>query len=125
MCTRALLQMLCDVKISEMARVAAFLKRCSTVALCCAGSEAMVLMGTILRVLRRYPRLLNMLQYEGEAPVGGRMYDAACPDPGEAGAMAAALWELAAMTRHYHPHVVQVILVPQAPQVQLRVRYAL
>ena len=48
--------MLCDVKISEMARVAAFLKRCATVTLCCAGSEAMVLMGTILRVLRRYPR---------------------------------------------------------------------
>ena len=48
-----------------------------------------------------------MLEYEGEAPVGGRMFDAACADPGEAGAMAASLWELPAMTRHYHPHVGQ------------------
>jgi len=49
-----------------------------------------------------------MLDYEGEAPVGGRMYDAACPDPSEAGAMSASLWELTTMAaHHYHPHVVQ------------------
>jgi hypothetical protein len=49
-----------------------------------------------------------MLEFEGDTPVGGRMYDACCPDPGEAGAMATSLWELAVMSRSYHPHVAQV-----------------
>ena len=41
--------MLCDVKISDMARIAAFLKRLVSVMLCCGSSEAMVLLGTVLR----------------------------------------------------------------------------
>lgn len=39
------MQMLCEVKISDMARVAAFLKRIATVSLLCCGPEAMVRMG--------------------------------------------------------------------------------
>jgi hypothetical protein len=51
--------------------------------------------------------LLNMLEWEGEAPVGGKAYSAEVEDPAEAGALAATLWELAALQRHYHPHVAQ------------------
>ena len=101
-------QMLCDTKISDVARVAAFLKRCASVALACGGSEAMVLLGVMLRLLRRYPRLLCMLEFEGEAPVAGRMFDPRCPDPSEAGALAATLWEVPVITKHFHPHVAQV-----------------
>ena len=53
---------------------------------------------------------MHMLDFEGELPVGGRMFDAGCLDPGEAGAIAASLWELAVLSRHYHPHVAQVAL---------------
>jgi len=55
---------------------------------------------------RRYPRLLGLLEWEGEAPVGGRTYDPACADPSEAGALAATLWELPLLASgHFHPHV--------------------
>ncbi|GAX79807.1 hypothetical protein CEUSTIGMA_g7247.t1 [Chlamydomonas eustigma] len=107
MLASTLQQMLCDAKISDTARVAAFLKRSATVMAFCGSSEAMVILGTLLRMLRRYPRLLNMLQYEGDAPTGGRSFDPGCSDPSEAGAMASSLWELAFMTHHYHPHVAQ------------------
>lgn len=49
-----------------------------------------------------------MMDYEGEAPVGGRTYDPHCVDPSEAGALAATLWELPLAAQHYHPHVAQV-----------------
>ncbi|KAG1668841.1 hypothetical protein FOA52_004936 [Chlamydomonas sp. UWO 241] len=98
-------QLLCDTKIGDMARVAGFVKRCATAALGGGSADGVVLMGCMLRLLRRYPRLLSMLDYEGEAPVGGRLFDANCPDPSEAGAMASTLWELCGLTHHYHPHV--------------------
>lgn len=52
-------------------------------------------------------RLLHMLEWEGEAPVGGKAYTPEVEDPSEAGALASTLWELALLQRHYHPHVVQ------------------
>ena len=60
------------------------------------------------RLMRRYPRLQSMMDYEGEAPVGGRTYDPHCVDPSEAGALAATLWELPLAAQHFHPHVAQV-----------------
>ncbi len=52
-------------------------------------------------------RLLHLLEWEGEAPVGGKAYSPEVEDPSEAGALAATLWELALLQRHYHPHVGQ------------------
>lgn len=60
------------------------------------------------RLLRRYPRLKSLLEWEGEAPVGGRSFNPELADPTEAGALAAALWELQLLVHHYHPHVAQV-----------------
>lgn len=60
------------------------------------------------RLLRKYPRLQSMLEWEGEAPVGGRPYNPGCPDPSEAGAMGSCLWDLTLLRQHYHPHVAQV-----------------
>lgn len=59
------------------------------------------------RLMRRYPRLQSLVEWEGEAPVGGRPYDPSCPDPSEAGALAACMWELSLLRSHYHPHVAQ------------------
>jgi hypothetical protein len=42
-------QMLCDAKISDVARVAAFVKRSASVLVMCSSSEAMVLLGAMLR----------------------------------------------------------------------------
>jgi hypothetical protein len=48
-----------------------------------------------------------MLEFEGEAPVGGRMHDPLRPDPSDAGALAATLWELPILAQHFHPAVAQ------------------
>ena len=69
------------------------------------------------RLLRRYPKLANLLEYEGEAPtIGGRPHDPWATDPSEAGGLASCLWEVAlaggggvgAAGVHYHPHLAQV-----------------
>lgn len=57
--------------------------------------------------MRRYPKLLLLLEYDGEAPVGGRTYNPALPDPSEAGAQASTLWEICLTKQYYHPHVAQ------------------
>ena len=100
--------MLCEPKVTDISRMAAFTKRCTTIGLSAPTGEAMTLMGCVLRMMRKYPRLLNMLSYEGDAPVGGRSYNADCRDPSEAGALASTLWELAHLAKHYHPHVAKV-----------------
>ena len=41
--------MLCDPKMSDMARVAAFAKRCSSTVLGCDTGDAMALLGAVLR----------------------------------------------------------------------------
>lgn len=66
----------------------------------------MGLMSLMLRLMKRYPKLAAQLEWEGGAPVGGRVYDPHCQDPSDAGALAAALWELPLLTQHHHPHVV-------------------
>lgn len=68
----------------------------------------MVLLAVVVRLLRRYPRLSRLLEYEGEAPIGGRQYDPGCHDPGEAGALGCTLWEVNHGGLHFHPHVSQV-----------------
>lgn len=70
--------------------------------------ESMVLLAVVVRLLRRYPRLSRLLEYEGEAPIGGRQYDPGCHDPGEAGALGCTLWEVNHGGLHFHPHVSQV-----------------
>ncbi len=40
--------------------------------------------------------------------MGGRSFNPELADPSEAGALAAALWELQLLVHHYHPHVAQV-----------------
>lgn len=105
MTLRALEVMLLQVKVTDMARLAAFVKRMMALALVGPASLTLGLLALNLRLIKRYPRLLGLLDWEGEAPVGGRMYQPSCPDPTEAGALATSLWELFLMASHCHPHV--------------------
>ncbi|GLC45484.1 hypothetical protein PLESTB_000319100 [Pleodorina starrii] len=103
--------LLCEPKMADMQRVAAFVKRMAGAALMAGPGEAMALWASIARLLRRYPKLANLLEYEGEAPtVGGRTYDPYCTDPSEAGGLSATLWEVCLASGdqpHYHPHLAQ------------------
>ncbi|GIL50260.1 hypothetical protein Vafri_6478 [Volvox africanus] len=110
--SRVLEALLCEPKMADMQRTAAFVKRMAGVALMAGPGEAMALWATIGRLLRRYPKLANLLEYEGEAPtVGGRTYDPYCTDPSESGALATTLWEVCFASGspepHYHPHLAQ------------------
>ncbi|GLI63195.1 hypothetical protein VaNZ11_006093 [Volvox africanus] len=110
--SRILEALLCEPKMTDVQRTAAFVKRMAGVALMAGPGEAMTLWATISRLLRRYPKLANLLEYEGEAPtVGGRTYDPYCADPSESGALAATLWEVCFASGspepHYHPHLAQ------------------
>jgi hypothetical protein len=58
-----------------------------------------------MRLVLRYSKLGALLEWEGGAPVGGRVFSPDCGDPSEAGAFASSLWELPLLTKHYHPHV--------------------
>ncbi|EFJ44448.1 hypothetical protein VOLCADRAFT_121316 [Volvox carteri f. nagariensis] len=104
--------LLCEPKMADMQRTAAFVKRMASTALLAGPGEAMALWAAIGRLLRRYPKLAHMLEYEGEAPtVGGRTYDPYCADPSEGGGLATTLWEICLVSGcpepHYHPHLAQ------------------
>ncbi|KAG2441809.1 hypothetical protein HXX76_003419 [Chlamydomonas incerta] len=111
--------LLCEPKMADMQRAAAFVKRLAGAALQAGPGEAMALWAAVARLLRRYPKLANLLEYEGEAPtIGGRPYDPWVTDPSEAGGLASCLWEVALAGGggggvssgagvHYHPHVAQ------------------
>ncbi|KAG2485768.1 hypothetical protein HYH03_015482 [Edaphochlamys debaryana] len=101
--------LLVDPRQPDMQRAAAFTKRMASAALHAGPGEAMALWAAVGRMLRRYPRLANMLEYEGEAPtVGGRTYDPWSTDPSEAGALSTTLWEIchaSGAQPHVHPHL--------------------
>lgn len=65
---------------------------------------------------KRHGRLRLMLENEGEAPAAGSFsetpeaasmggYNPGERDPSEAGALRSILWELALLSRHFHPHM--------------------
>ncbi len=102
---RCMERLLLGSKQTDVARLAAFTKRLAGLLLHAGPGECLGLAALLLRLIKRYPRLAAQLEWDGGAPVGGRAFNADCTDPTEAGALAAALWELPLALRHYHPHV--------------------
>ncbi|KAF6266173.1 CBF/Mak21 family-domain-containing protein [Scenedesmus sp. NREL 46B-D3] len=102
---RCLEQQLLGVKQTDMGRLAAYAKRLAQLMLSSSTPEALGCACLLYRLMRRHPKLTCLFEWEGGAPVGGRQFDADCSDPSEAGALAAALWELPLLAQHYHPHV--------------------
>eukprot|EP00879_Flechtneria_rotunda_P013689 GHRR01014299.1.p1 GENE.GHRR01014299.1~~GHRR01014299.1.p1 ORF type:complete len:467 (+),score=188.05 GHRR01014299.1:1895-3295(+) len=102
---RCLEQQLLGVKQTDISRLAAFAKRLAEIMLSATTADALGCGCLIWRLVKRYPKLVCQFEWEGGAPVGGRQYDPDCPDPSEASALAAALWELPLLSQHYHPHM--------------------
>ncbi|KAF8055732.1 noc3l [Scenedesmus sp. PABB004] len=102
---RALEQQLLGVKQADMGRLAAFAKRLAGLLLSGGPAEALGAATLLWRLMKRNARLLGLLEWEGGAPVGGQQFQPDVSDPSEAGALAAALWELPLAAAHYHPHV--------------------
>jgi nucleolar complex protein 3 len=86
---RCLEQQLLGVKQTDMGRLAAYAKRLAQLLLSSSTPEALGCGCLLYRLMRRYPKLACLLEWEGGAPVGGRQFDADCSDPSEAGMLAA------------------------------------
>jgi hypothetical protein len=82
---RCLEQQLLGVKQTDMGRLAAYAKRLVQLMLSSSTPEALGCGCLLYRVVRRYPKLTCLFEWEGGAPVGGRQFDADCTDPSEAG----------------------------------------
>lgn len=68
---QALEVLLCNTKQMDMQRLAAFIKRLVMAAAATSCGEAVGLLAVVNHLLRRYPRLLGMMEWEGDAPIGG------------------------------------------------------
>ncbi len=100
--------MLLESKLLDATRQAAFAKRAAGTA--GAAGDTGVAMGLICvlqRIMRRQPKLRNMLENEAGGPSGYKAYRPHLPDPAEAGALSVPLWELSVLAKHYHPHISQ------------------
>ncbi|KAK2080529.1 hypothetical protein QBZ16_000382 [Prototheca wickerhamii] len=102
-------RMLTDRKALDSARQAAFAKRlAATAAAARDPGLALGLLTLLNRLLRQNVRLAAMLHNESGGPAGFRTLQLDARDPAEAGALATPLWELALLSRHWHPTVSQV-----------------
>lgn len=100
--------MLLDSKLLDATRQAAFAKRAAGTA--GAAGDTGVAMGLVCilqRIMRRQPKLRNMLENEAGGPSGYKAFRPQLPDPAEAGALSVPLWELSVLAKHYHPHISQ------------------
>jgi len=100
--------MLLDSKLLDATRQAAFAKRAAGTA--GAAGDTGISMGLVCvlqRIMRRQPKLRNMLENEAGGPSGYKAYRPQLSDPAEAGALSVPLWELSVLANHYHPHISQ------------------
>jgi hypothetical protein len=102
---RCLEQQLLGVKQTDMGRLAAYAKRLAQLMLSSSTPEALGCGCLLYRLMRRYPKLACLFEWEGGAPAGGRQFDADCADPSEAGALVAWLallimWQLGGWSCH-------------------------
>eukprot|EP00252_Welwitschia_mirabilis_P011572 TRINITY_DN25857_c0_g1_i1.p1 TRINITY_DN25857_c0_g1~~TRINITY_DN25857_c0_g1_i1.p1 ORF type:complete len:838 (+),score=199.89 TRINITY_DN25857_c0_g1_i1:191-2704(+) len=104
----ALQIMLCEGRQHDMQRVAAFVKRLSSLSLHYASAEAITVLITIKNLLQKYSKCRNLLENDGGGgSVGGTVaiYQPKASDPEMSGALSSVLWELSLLANHYHPAV--------------------
>jgi nucleolar complex protein 3 len=92
----------CEQPNNEVERAAAFAKRVATLALSLAPNQAIAAIVMIQHIIRKYPRVSTLL--DTETAVSG-VHLPWVEDPAHCNAMAASLWELAALSSHWHPTV--------------------
>ncbi|KAH1032314.1 hypothetical protein J1N35_044488 [Gossypium stocksii] len=104
----ALKIMLCDDRQHDMQKAAAFIKRLATFALCFGSAESMAALVTLKQLLQRNVKCRNLLENDaGGGSVSGSIakYQPYGSDPSLSGALAAVLWELNLLSKHYHPAI--------------------
>ncbi|KAH9308919.1 hypothetical protein KI387_036830, partial [Taxus chinensis] len=104
----ALQIMLCEVRQHDMQRAAAFTKRLASLSLHFGSAEAMMALVTVKNLLQKYSKCRNLLENDGGGgSVGGTVarYQPEAVDPELSGALSSILWELALLSKHYHPAV--------------------
>ncbi|KAJ7982034.1 Nucleolar complex protein 3 like [Quillaja saponaria] len=102
----ALKMMLCEDRQHDMQKTAAFIKRLSTFSLCFGSAESMAALVTVRHLLQKNVKCRNMLENDaGGGSVSGYItkYQPYATDPNLSGALAAVLWELNLLSKHYHP----------------------
>jgi hypothetical protein len=67
-----------------------FAQRLAQLLLSSSTPEALGCGCLLYSLMRRYPKLTCLFEWEGGAPVGGRQFDADCADPSEVGARGSA-----------------------------------
>lgn len=99
---RTLQRFLAGYKQIDQGRVAAFAKRLAGAALAAEAGEAVGVLGVTRQLLANYPRTRCLLENER---VGTGVFNMDVDDPETAVGLAAVLWDLALLRRHYHPAV--------------------
>eukprot|EP01018_Ginkgo_biloba_P030125 Gb_30922 [translate_table: standard] len=102
----ALQIMLCEGRQHDMQRAAAFIKRLASLSLQFGSAEAMTALVTLKNLLQKYSKCRNLLENDGGGgSVGGTVarYQPEASDPELSGALSSVLWELALLSKHYHP----------------------
>lgn len=104
----ALQIMLCQGRQHDMQRAAAFTKRLASLSLHFESAEAMTVLVTLKNLLQKYVKCRNLLENDGGGgSIGGTVarYQPEASDPELSGALSSILWELALLSKHYHPAV--------------------
>ncbi|KAJ7948944.1 Nucleolar complex protein 3 like [Quillaja saponaria] len=104
----ALKMMLCEDRQHDMQKTAAFVKRLSTFTLCFGSAESMAALVTVKHLLQKNMKCRNMLENDaGGGSVSGYIakYQPYATDPNLSGALAAVLWEVNLLSKHYHPAI--------------------
>lgn len=104
----ALQIMLCEGRQHDMQRAAAFTKRLASLSLQFGSAEAMTVLVTLKNLLQKYVKCRNLLENDGGGgSIGGTVarYQPEASDPELSGALSSILWELALLSKHYHPAV--------------------
>ncbi|KAJ3120181.1 Nucleolar complex protein 3 [Nowakowskiella sp. JEL0407] len=84
-------------------RLAAFVKRFSTVIVHLPSNAVLAGLSLIRHLLTRYPRLDSLLDHEDR--MGNGTYKQTLEDPDLSNALLAGVWELHPLLNHYHPSV--------------------
>lgn len=85
-------------------RVAAFIKRLLLIALHLQPHQVLAVLATIRSLFHRYSKLQQLLESDVDRVAAGE-YRADVDDPDFTNPYSSALWELALLSRHYHPKV--------------------
>eukprot|EP00698_Gefionella_okellyi_P017571 TRINITY_DN515_c0_g1_i1.p1 TRINITY_DN515_c0_g1~~TRINITY_DN515_c0_g1_i1.p1 ORF type:complete len:550 (-),score=77.15 TRINITY_DN515_c0_g1_i1:1416-3065(-) len=96
--------MLNDRRTNSLGRVAAFVKRLVSLALCVSPSSAVAVLHIVRGFMQKYPQVRRLLDTETTA---SGVYLPELDDPEHCNAFASSAWELSLMQSHFHPAVRQ------------------